>query len=120
MDAILTREGGSSRTEEQLVKVPQPQSSSLPLYYTFYRPPGAIVTKEEMKFKAPTKQRRAEVQQDNFSRHKRGAWWRMRMLPLLNLPLPVVETSSFLALVQRESLSISNRVPRKKLGSLPL
>lgn len=79
MDAILTREGGSSRTEEQLVKVPQPQSSSLPLYYTFYRPPGAIVTKEDMKFKAPTKQRRAEVQQDNFSRHKRGAWWRMRM-----------------------------------------
>ena len=43
-----------------------------------------------------------------------------RMLPLLNLPLPVVETSSFLALVQIESLSISNRVPRKKLGSLPL
>ena len=76
MDAILTREGGSSRTEEQLVKVPQPQISRLPLYsyYTFYRPPGAIVTKEEMKFKAPTKQRRAEVQQDNFSRHKRKSF----------------------------------------------
>lgn len=46
---------------------------NIPIYYTFYKPKGVVVSKAEKKFIVFTEVRRKEVHEDNFREQKMGA-----------------------------------------------
>jgi hypothetical protein len=80
VEAILRSDTNPTEALARAFPEPQPKKPEIPVYYTLYRPKDAVVPKEELKFTALTEERRKEVLQDNFSRHKMGAWWWMRKL----------------------------------------
>ena len=57
VEPLLKAKDDPSKAMAQVFSTPHPKQPEVPTYYTFYRPPRPIVTRDDMKFKAPLKHR---------------------------------------------------------------